>query len=582
MSRRSATGVAISIAAVSLLAVGVTNAAAATTVTLNESTSSSLSINDATDDNDAITVSEAGGTITIVDTGTGGISTADVTDCTPVSATTVTCVLNPADPAPPAAPTSPVRSVNLTLNDGTDSFTNQNLDVSVSENDNGELGNKTIVSGPGNDLVATGVGNDSIDTGDGFDQAGGGPGADTFNLGSEADFVQTGTGADTVAAGPGNDQMQEDTSNDGADVFNGGPGIDFFQYFGDNPVSMSLNGVADDGPAGDGDNLLELEGLSSGNGNDTIVGDGGDNQLSGSDGNDSISGGAGDDDISPGDGADSTDAGDGNDRVSANSTEDGADLFAGGAGGSDFLDYCCGDEPVTILQDGQPNDGRVGEGDNASGFEGFSGGDAADSITGTAGADELEGNGGDDLLVGLGGGDGFSGGDGDDTLLANATAAPATSPAAGRVNRRPFDTGDELECDLGFDTAVTSAADLVAPDCERRGASVVSESASVSSKGKAKLNVACPLEEGATCKGKVVLLSNGKKIAKGKFKVANGKTKGVSAKLSKRGRKALARSGGSLFVSAEARTQEPPGVSTSEDRLQLIRSKGGGQGGGGR
>jgi hypothetical protein len=110
----------------------------------------------------------------------------------------------------------------------------------------------------------------------------------------------------------------------------------------------------------------------------------------------------------------------------------------------------------------------------------------------------------------------------------------------------------------------------VAGDCERRGASVVSDSATVSAKGKASLRVDCPLEEGAKCVGDLALLSNGKQIASGSYKVPNGKTKKATAKLSKKGRKALTKSDGSLLVTAEARTNEAPGVTTSATPLQLI------------
>ena len=59
--------------------------------------------------------------------------------CSRSGATTVTCPLDPPDPAPPAPPFGPVDFVQLDLNNGTDSFTNQNLLASVFESDSGAL-----------------------------------------------------------------------------------------------------------------------------------------------------------------------------------------------------------------------------------------------------------------------------------------------------------------------------------------------------------------------------------------------------------------------------------------------------------
>ena len=109
---------------------------AATNVVLDEDSDTSvLELDDQTNDADDINVSEAAGTITITDVGTGGITTADLADCTPVNANTVTCATDPVDPAPPAPPTAPVREINLDLNNGTDRFVNQNFVAGVNEDD---------------------------------------------------------------------------------------------------------------------------------------------------------------------------------------------------------------------------------------------------------------------------------------------------------------------------------------------------------------------------------------------------------------------------------------------------------------
>ncbi len=558
---------------VGLLA-GAGEATAATTVNyFPDSGFTQMQIIDVTADADAITVSVAGNTVTINDTGTGGITTADA-DCVLVNAQNVTCPLDPPDPAPPAAPTAPLGFVSVTLNNGTDSFFSQTLDANVFESDTTRTGNKTVVTGSGNDSIFPGVGNDVIDTGAGGDNISGSLGDDTIMGGVDGDSLNGGQGTDTLDGGEGPDSLNEDAVPNGADSLNGGAGLDFASYPGDSSVTMTFNGQPDDGHPGEGDNLLAIETASGGSGPDTLVGDAGDNTFNGGEGDDVISAGAGNDTITPGRGADAVDGGDGSDEVFASSNPEGPDALNGGAGVGDRVDYCCGFDPVTIAQDGQPNDGRPAEGDNLAGFEDFATGDGADTVIGDSGPNVFESNFGGDLLIGLGGGDEFFAGGGDDVLVATDSAV-----TAGALSRIAVGALDALDCDLGFDTVAASAGDRVGGDCERRGASIVSESAQVSSKGKATVRVECPLEEGTACAGEVALVSNGKQLAAGPFKATNGKTKKATAKLTKKGRKTLAKSGGSLVVSAEARTDEPPGVTTNATRLQLIGPETNGGGG---
>jgi hypothetical protein len=573
----------LSLAGALTLAFGAGQALAATLVSVSANPESSeLNIDDQTNDNDTITVSESGGTITVTDTGTGGATAG--AGCAPVNANTVTCPTDPADPAPPAPPTAPIRDIDLDLDTGTDSFLNENFVVDVNESDGGAAGPKTVSSGPGDDSISTGTGNDSIDTGTGDDFAGTDPGEDTITTGSGNDQVFAEDGNDTVDTGEGQDFVEEGSFINGADTLNGGPGAqDQMGYFGENPVTITLNGQADDGHAGEGDNVLGFEDLFSGEGNDVLVGDDAANDLSANDGDDLIAGAGGDDDISQGDGNDGVDAGEGNDTVFAGSDNDGADLLAGAGGPGDKVDYCCGFEPVNINQNGQADDGRAGEGDNLSGFEGFEGGDGPDSILADGSANMISGNGGADSLVGNGGGDEFFAGAGDDTVVSSG----GSSIARGTALVRALAPRDELHCDLatefaggqegpGFDTVSADARDIVGADCERAGAEIASDSARVNKKGKAKVRVSCPQEEGAQCNGKLVLLSNQKQVGKGKYKIANGKEKNVTAKLSKKGRKALKQSKGTLLVSAEARTREPPGVTANADDLLLTQAKKGG------
>ncbi|HEX3669380.1 MAG TPA: calcium-binding protein [Acidimicrobiia bacterium] len=534
--------------------------AAATTV--GESTGSQASellINDSGDVANTINVSAAGNTITIVDSA-AGVANATPTVCTTINATTITCPLDPPDPAPPAAPASPVGVVTSQLNDGADSFTSS-FGPPITEVIGGD-GQKTVsTNGTLEDIVVLepGTGPDNVTTGPGSDIVLPGDGNDTIRTGDNFDFVLASLGADNVDTGAGNDQIDGGGFNDGNDVLNGGAGAgDFVDYgSGEIPVHVSLDGVANDGHGSEADNVVGVENVEGGGGADAILGDANANQLSGSDGNDSISGLGGADEISGDQGNDAVDAGDGNDTVEAGSQADGADAMNGGAG-SDEVDYCCGNDPVNINQNGLADDGRAGEGDNLAGFEGFDGSDGADTITGNASANLFFGEGGNDRLVGGGGDDQFFAGPGDDTAVGGAKS-------------------DDFGCDLGFDSVIASPGDNVHAGCERRGATPTGDIAKVKTKGKgpkksfAKVEVSCPASESAPCKGKVSLLENGKVIAKGKMKIAAGKTRAERAKLTKTGRAAFGKAHGSLRASADAATTEPAGTTVNETTLVLQR-----------
>jgi Ca2+-binding RTX toxin-like protein len=553
--RQGRFGLAVALAALATFVFGATQAFAATDVTYEPSANGSyMNVTDMTGDDDNIVVSVAGNTITIVDTGTGGITTAD-TDCeVKVVGTTVTCPFDPPDPAPPAPPTSPLRDLNLQMRNGTDRFVNQNLVAAVNENDSSYTGNKTVNSGPGNDRIYTGSGDDNVNTGEGFDSSYAYTGNDTIEMGPKNDYAVAGPGTDNVSMGSGEDRVEEEPFPNGADVFNGGPDSDAISYYSVSPagsgVTITLNGQPDDGHAGEGDNVNDFENLGGTEGADVLIGDGDDNSLSGGPGDDVLSAGAGDDRIYPGDGNDRAEGGEGNDYVEGeDEDEEGRDILSGGPGDSDLVEYF-GRLPVTMTLNNQADDGRAGEGDNISGFEGLEGGDGADTIVGDAANNLLIGNGGNDTMTGGAGSDQLLGEGGDDVLLA----------LGGR---------DEVGCGTGFDQTVHDADDQLNGDCERRGASVTSDSAALSGKGKAKVKLACPAEEGATCKGKLVLVSNGKQIGSGKFSVAKGKTGTATVKLTKKGRKALAKSGNTLLVSGQAQTTEPQGKSTNADQLEL-------------
>ena len=275
-------------------------------------------------------------------------------------------------------------------------------------------------------------------------------------------------------------------------------------------------------------------------------------QAIGGTGNDVLETGPGDD-FAQGDvGNDVVDTGPGADQLF---WDPGDDEMNGGAGDDEAF-FGNSFAPVNASLDDQPNDGPAGEADNLISVESVDGTLFDDVLVGDANANRLFGDNGDDLIVGRGGPDDLDGEDGDDTLNGG------DSPDGAR---------DRLDCGLGADLALSDAQDVVEVGCERRGASVTGETAKLRRRGKVKVLVSCPPEEGATCAGTLSLLSNGTVLSKnGSFEVGAGETRNGQLKLTRAGRRALHRSHGSLFVTAQAETVEPGGSSITEARVLLI------------
>jgi Ca2+-binding RTX toxin-like protein len=225
--------------------------------------------------------------------------------------------------------------------------------------------------------------------------------AGTALIGSAGPNVLTGGPNDDLLAGGG-----------GADTLIGGDGIDVADYSDHaGPVTLTLDGAANDGSPGENDQIAaDVENLRGGAGNDTLTGDAHDNVFDGG---------------------------------------PGADVIAGGSG-FDAVDYFQREAPVRVDLDGSPgNDGEQGEGDTVGAdVEGVFGGLGADTLIGGSSSGFLAGAEGDDVLVDRGGSDVLDGGDGDDVLDSTDGA---------------FD-GDT--CGDGDDEAWRDAPDEVADDCE--------------------------------------------------------------------------------------------------------------------
>jgi Ca2+-binding RTX toxin-like protein len=248
-----------------------------------------------------------------------------------------------------------------------------------------------VAGGNGDDLIASSAHGETIDGDGGRDTVSyashpgpvtvnlaagtGGPESDNLTaienvIGSpRADTLLGDAAANTLTGGPGNDRLNGVGGDDtlvggaGADVMAGGTGADTASYTGHKTaVNASLDGLANDGAAGEADTIgADTENLMGGFGADVLYGNAARNVLHGdpvgdwlpaSGGNDTIYplgghdasyGLGGDDTIVDSWGYDSIDGGFGNDALSGGDDGDtlygreGSDVLHGG-GGYDTVD----------------------------------------------------------------------------------------------------------------------------------------------------------------------------------------------------------------------------------------------------
>jgi Ca2+-binding RTX toxin-like protein len=137
-----------------------------------------------------------------------------------------------------------------------------------------------LFGGAGDDVIAAGAGNELF--------IGGGAADDVIGSGRGNDLVLESRGADTVRLGPGDDRFSSNVSGTGTDDISGGDGFDTVSYGPrSGPQVVTIDGVADDGEAGEGDNVrADVE---------RVVGGGGADRLTGSPGPDALLGAGGDD-----------------------------------------------------------------------------------------------------------------------------------------------------------------------------------------------------------------------------------------------------------------------------------------------
>jgi Ca2+-binding RTX toxin-like protein len=174
--------------------------------------------------------------------------------------------------------------------------------IVITRNESGDI--RTIVDGTVTDNLASHVRRVSVMGADGDDRI-------TNRTGIHSS-LDGGAGDDTIIGGGGNDALNGEVGDDlldggkGADDIVGGEGFDAVDYsMRSAPLDVSLDNVANDGEANEGDNVHnDVEGILGGSGNDYLAGDAWANYLAGNAGNDVLYGGDGNDTLAGGGGKD--------------------------------------------------------------------------------------------------------------------------------------------------------------------------------------------------------------------------------------------------------------------------------------
>jgi Ca2+-binding RTX toxin-like protein len=232
-------------------------------------------------------------------------------------------------------------------------------------------------------LGAAGIGGDAAgDVLDGFENIIGSGLNDTLIGDSGANSLLGGAGLDVLRGGGG------------GDVLDGGAGLgDTVSYEGF-AAAVTVNLTVPLATIGTGgDQLIDIENLVGGNGNDTLTGNALANRIDGSAGNDQIDGGGG------------------------------VDTVAGGLGDRDLL--VLGNAPSGVRINLSLTTAQLlGSFGSVTllGIEDLRGTSGADDLTGSLVANVLEGAGGNDTLSGLAGNDTLRGDAGDDLLFGGAGA----------------------------------------------------------------------------------------------------------------------------------------------------------------
>lgn len=253
--------------------------------------------------------------------------------------------------------------IHVTLGDGKDTFVLRGSlgdDVMKAGAEGDEIGfdpddhggADILVGGAESIAMSFGPGKDSF-SGTGI--AGGAPAPLRLALfGDDGDdALQGGNGDDALHGGAGDDTFRTAAAPDGADLYDGGEGVDTLDYSARTAaLKITMGAGADDGEQGENDDAQgSIERLLCGSGDDQVTGSAASEEIHGGPGKDVIHGGEGSDALNGEAGDDSLFGDDGDDNLFG---DDGADHLDGGPG-SDVLDGGDGKD----IYDGGDGDGDV-------------------------------------------------------------------------------------------------------------------------------------------------------------------------------------------------------------------------------
>lgn len=322
----------------------------------------------------------------------------------------------------PAAGFEGAASFTYTVSDGRGGSATATATVTVAPEPDapaGTDGDDIIPGTAGDDVIAGLAGDDEVSGGAGNDHVDGGDGDDLLKGGDGDDVLKGGAGDDTLLGGIGDDIL---VGGAGDDVLDGGAGVDMADYSEDTAgVVVDLAGGKAEGDDIGADELIGIETVLGGSGDDILTGDDKANRLVGGLGDDRLDGGAGHDVLDGGEGHDVINGGAGDDLILAGR---GDDVIDGGEG-YDTLDLSAATGAVSV----DFGAGKVsGEGIGSDSFSHIekllfgagddivTGGNGDDAFDGGAGNDTLKGGAGNDTLTGGEGHDAIDGGSGDDVL----------------------------------------------------------------------------------------------------------------------------------------------------------------------
>ena len=287
-----------------------------------------------------------------------------------------------------------VPTATIALGNGTNGFTGEGCDdstatVSGGSGQDGFTGSsdgatrERLFGAGGDDRLQGYAGNDELHGGEGADVVDGGEGNDGLFGEGGSDQITGRGGNDTEDGGPGDDRMGSsaggigEDNDQGADNVRGGDGTDTLtleDHVGG--VTIRLDGQANDGAPGEGDNIAsDLEAINGTNGNDAFFGTEGRDNFSGYPGNDEIHGAGGDDELSGGSGDDRMFGDTGNDKVQG---YEGSDTVDGGPGSDQLYGdrgscsvFCTFDADQLLARDGERDTVDCGGGADSAQVDGL-------------------------------------------------------------------------------------------------------------------------------------------------------------------------------------------------------------------